>query len=367
MTTTEDPNAAPEPDETAARPASNRRSTVMSIAGLATSVLIAFLTVIPSPYAIGAPGPTFDTLGEVDGTPLVEISGAPTYPSSGELRLTTVSVSRAGSAPFTLGRVLAGWASPKSYVVPQEEVFGTADEEKAAEKQAQQDWISSQESATVSALEALGHPVPAVLTIQGTVDGSHAKGLLKKGDVIVKVDGKATKTYAELSDAIAAHQPGEDIAVTVKRDGAEVTETFATMDDGSGNAAIGVLIDPTFDLPIDVKVQIDSVGGPSAGLMFTLGIMDRLTPVDELDGARVAGTGTMDVKGDVGPIGGIRMKLYGAQEAGADWFLAPVENCADVRGNIPDGLHVVAVDTLDDAYQAITRIGAGDTADLPGC
>ncbi len=362
VTTTEaTPPAPPERD------APDRRTTVMSIAGLATSALIAVLTVVPSPYAVGSPGPTFDTLGDVDGQPLVEISGAPTYPASGQLRLTTVSVSRSGAQPFTLGRVLASWASPRAYVLPEEQVFGAPDQQQQVEDQAQQEWITSQERATVSALEALGVPVPATLVVEGLTPGSQAEGLLEAGDVIVGIDGAPVATFSELADAVGGHLPGDDITVTVERDGATLTQTFPTIDDGTGSALIGVWVDPTFDLPVDVTVQIDSVGGPSAGLMFSLGIMDKLTARDELQGARVAGTGTIDAVGDVGPIGGIRMKLYGAVDDGATWFLAPVENCADVRGNIPDGLHVVAVDTLDDAYDAITRIGAGDTAGLPGC
>ncbi|MDN4478241.1 PDZ domain-containing protein [Demequina sp. SYSU T00039] len=347
--------------------APSRRSTVMSVTGLAASALIAVLTVLPAAYAIGGAGPTFDTLGEVDGEPLVSISGAPTYDSSGELRLTTVSVSRAGSQPFTLGRVLAGWASPRQYVVPEEQVFGTPEEEEQVEEQAQVDWVTSQESATVSALEALGVDVPATLTVRGTSSDSLADGLLVDGDVITAVDGAEVTSFSALADAVGGRAPGEDITVTYVRDGAERSETFATIDDGAGGAVIGVYVDPDFDLPIDVTVAIDSVGGPSAGLMFSLGIMDRLTPEDELAGALVAGTGTISAAGDVGAIGGIRMKMYGALDDGADWFLAPVANCADVRGNIPDGLTVVAVDTLDEAYDAIVRIGEGDTAGLPSC
>ncbi|WP_062384468.1 YlbL family protein [Demequina iriomotensis] len=362
MTTTEATTPAPANDAS-----SSRRATVMSITGLATSALIALLTVVPSPYAVGSAGPTFDTLGTVDGVELVDISGAPTYPSTGELRLTTVSVSRAGSQPFTLGRVLAAWASSRQYVVPQEQVFGTEEQEDVASEQAQQEWISSQESATVSALEALGHPVPATLTVAGTSEDSNAADLLEVDDVIIAVDGEPTANFSDLVAAVGAREPGDEIAVTVLRDGAEVTETFATLADAAGDAVMGVFIDPDFDLPIDVTVQIDSVGGPSAGLMFSLGIMDRLTEQDELAGALVAGTGTIDATGDVGAIGGIDMKMIGASDAGAQWFLAPVENCDDVRGNIPDGLRVVAVDTLDDAYEAITRIGAGDADDLPGC
>ena len=285
VTTTE--AMLPAPDE---RNASGRRSSVMSVTGLAASALIAVLTVLPAAYAIGGAGPTFDTLGEVDGEPLVVISGAPTYESTGELRLTTVSVSRAGSQPFTLGRVLAGWASPRQYVVPEERVFGSPDQEEQFEEQAQVDWVSSQESATVSALEALGIDVPATLTVRGTTDTSNATGLLEDGDVIVAVDGTEVASFTGLTDAVARRAPGDQIAVTIVRDDAEVTQTFAVIDDGAGAAAIGVFVDPAFELPIDVSVGIDSVGGPSAGLMFSLGIMDRLTPQDELNGARIAGT-----------------------------------------------------------------------------
>ena len=130
---------------------------------------------------------------------------------------------------------------------------------------------------------------------------------------------------------------------------------------------MGVSIDPTFDLPIKVKVDIDRVGGPSAGMMFALAIMDKLTPQDELNGAKVAGTGEIYVDGKVYPIGGIQYKLNGAREAGADYFLAPVANCPDVIGHIPAGLSVYAVNSLTDAYTAIVAIGEGKTDGLLTC
>ena len=102
-------------------------------------------------------------------------------------------------------------------------------------------------------------------------------------------------------------------------------------------------------------------------LLFSLGIMDKLTEDDELNGAKVAGTGTISAAGDVGAIGGIRMKMWGAHDAGSKYFLAPVENCAEVKGNIPEGLNVFSVDTLDDAYQAVIAIGKGDTSSLSTC
>lgn len=340
----------------------------MSSAGLVTSVLIALLTVFPAPFAVGGPGPTFDTLGDDEsGVPLVTIEGAPTFEASGELRLTTVSVSRGSSQAFTMGSVLKGYFSSGQYVMPEEYVFGDPAEEDVYDEQAKQDWITSQESATVSALEQLGIPVPASIRVAGVEDDSNALGLLQTDDVLVAIDGTPIDTYSQMSAAVGAHQPGDTIELAVMRGSEQVTESFKTLDDGQGNAIIGIWIDPTFDIPIDVSVQIDRVGGPSAGMMFSLGIMDKLTEQDELSGQHVAGTGTIDADGDVGPIGGIQFKMEGARQAGAEYFLAPIENCPDVVGHVPEGLSVFSVDRLGDAYTAVESIGAGTTSQLSTC
>ncbi|WP_203656777.1 YlbL family protein [Demequina activiva] len=345
----------------------DRRTLVMSVCGLGGAILVAVLSVLPASFALGGPGPTFDTLAQDDGVPTVEISGAPTFPASGELRLTTVTVARTSETPFTLGRVLRDWASPSAYVTPEEEVFGTPDQEDEFEEQSQQAWITSQEAATVAALEALGEPVPATLTVAEVDETSDALGVLEPGDVITGVDGAEVGTFTGLSDAVGDRSPGADITVDYLRGGEQQEATFGTLDDGFGEAIMGIWIDPQFDLPVDVSVNVAEVSGPSAGLMFSLSIMDQLTEIDELGGAKVAGTGTISAAGDVGPIGGIRMKMYGARDAGSSSFLAPVENCGEVAGNVPDGLDVFSVDTLDDAYAAITAIGAGDTSALATC
>ena len=345
----------------------DRRSTIMSMAGLGASIMVAVLSVLPAAFALGAPGPTFDTLALTDEAPTVEITGAPTYPASGELRLTTVSVGRASDHALTLGRVLRDWVSPAAYVAPEELVFGAPEEQQEFEEQSEQAWITSQEAATVAALEALGDDVPADLDVAAIDESSAADGVLEPGDRIITADGAATGSFAALTEAVADRAPGDDITIGYVRSGQTQEATFATLDDGAGNAFMGIWIDPQFDLPIDVTVNVPEVSGPSAGLMFSLGIMDQLTEVDELGGARVAGTGTISVAGDVGPIGGIRMKMYGARDAGSDYFLAPAENCAEVAGNVPAGLDVFSVDTLDDAYAAITAIGASDTQALATC
>ncbi|WP_234986597.1 PDZ domain-containing protein [Demequina sp. NBRC 110055] len=364
MTTAPDPFASVETD---ADPAS-RRDLTLAIAGLGAAILLALLSILPARFAIGMPGPTFDTLGtDDDGAALVEIAGAPTYDASGELRLTTVSVARGSSTWFSLGQVLRGWIADDRYVQPEEAVLGDPDDRDEVEQQSQDQWVTSQESATVAALTALGEDVPATIEVAALTDSTYAEGLLEPGDMITAVDGVSIDSYTDLFDQLDALAPGDDVTVTVDRDGNSVDATFATLDDGTGNAVMGIYVEPTFDMPIDVTVQIDKVGGPSAGLMFSLAIMDKLTEVDELGGAHVAGTGAISADGDVEPIGGIRMKMHGARDAGADWFLAPVENCDEVVGNIPDGLDVFAVDDLDDGYAAIEAIGAGDTSQLATC
>ncbi|WP_236685266.1 YlbL family protein [Demequina salsinemoris] len=366
--TTPDPvetfNALYEADE----PVVTRRERVMGISGLTTSALVALMVILPSPYAIGGPGPTYDTLSTTDDGALVTISGAETYEPSGELRLTTVSVQDAGSTFMTMGSVLRGYLSGSQYTTPRELVFGSTEEDaEEAEQESAEQWVTSQEAATVAALEALGTEVSATLTVAQVLSGSDASGKLEEGDVILAVDGEDLDGFTDLADAIAGHAVGDELTVTVDRDGEEQDVTFALVDDGTGSPVMGILVDPEFDLPIDVEVAIDTVGGPSAGLMFTLGIMDLLTEDDELNGALVAGTGTISSTGQVGAIGGIDLKMLGAQRDGAEWFLAPVDNCDEVVGHIPDGLSVVAVEDIDDAYDAIVAIGAGQTDDLPTC
>jgi PDZ domain-containing protein len=173
-------------------------------------------------------------------------------------------------------------------------------------------------------------------------------------------------SFSVLSDVMDTKEPGVEVTVTVQRDGEAVDLAVTTTADGD-TALLGVFIDPEFDLPVDVDIEIQNVGGPSAGTMFALGIIDLLTEEDEVGGKTIAGTGTVDLTGTVGPIGGIRQKMVGATKAGATWFLAPAENCDEVVGHVPDGLDVVAIETLGGAREAVEAIGDGTTEDLPTC
>jgi len=354
------------PDEDYTPPPATRRSLTLGISLLATTLLVAGMAVMPAPYVVRSPGPTQDTLGEQKDQDLIQIEGAPTYDSTGELLLTTVSVAGGPGYPANLVQVVEGWAEQSRSVRPVEETFPRDVTKEQTEQESQQEMVSSQETATVAALTELGYEVPATLTIQGAAEGTGAQGVVETGDVITTVNGKDVVTYQDLIDELATVTPGDDVVLGVER-GGESTDLTITTQEADGKAILGVFIDPAFELPIDVKIQIEDIGGPSAGTMFALGIIDRLTPEDEADGEIIAGTGTMSVEGDVGPIGGIQQKLYGAVRDRATWFLAPESNCDEVVGNVPEGLNVVKVATLEEARQAMVAIGAGEGESLPTC
>ncbi len=343
------------------------RSFLLAAGMLVSSILLAVLVVLPAPYAVTMPGPTTDVLGEHDGTPLIRISGAETFDSTGELRLTTVSATGSPDFPSSVAGVLRGWLSSASVVRPVEDVIPTGQTQQEIDEENASEMTSSQENATVAALVELGYQVPATLTVAQTVEGTDAARRLREGDVLVAIDGVDLHDYQTLVARLAEVAAGDTVTLGVVRDGSRLDVPVVTTAREDGGALIGVLVDPAFDFPIDVQISIDGVGGPSAGMMFALGIVDKLTPDDEANGVHIAGTGTMDVTGDVGPIGGIRQKLIGAARDGAAWFLAPEANCSEVVGHVPAGLSVVEVATLADAVDAMTAIGAGDGAGLPTC
>ncbi len=138
--------------------------------------------------------------------------------------------------------------------------------------------------------------------------------------------------------------------------------------DAAAKAAISFLQAKGYQTDgIEITMHVDDIGGPSAGMMYALGAIDKLTPEDETGGRTIAGTGTIDEKGAVGAIGGINLKLMGAKRDGATWFLVPKANCSQVAGHVPDGLRDVQVETLDQAYKAVVEIGHGRGEDLPRC
>lgn len=334
-------------------------------------VLGAIFALLPSPYVIEQPGPVFDTLGtaERDGEdiPLISIPDEETFPTDGSLDLLTVSiVGRPGATPNWL-EVLAAWFDRARSAVPVEQIFppGLSTEDRDAQNQAAM--IDSQQDAIAAALVELGYDFPREVTVASLLEDSPADGVLQSGDVITAVDGEGVGAVDELREAVREHGAGTPATVTVVRDG-ETLEAEVTPVDRDGVPVIGVGVSMRYEFPIDVAIQLDDVGGPSAGMMFALGIVDKLTPDALTGGERIAGTGTIDSSGNVGPIGGIRQKLWGADGAGAEWFLAPESNCAEVVGHVPDGLTVFAVSDLDEARDIVETVGeGGDVSGFAGC
>lgn len=361
----------------------SRRSVTLVVAAGLLAVLLLVAVLVPLPYAVQRPGPTVNTLGEVDGEPLITVEDVRTYPTSGELRLTTVAVAGGPGFEVTAVDVLVGWLSGKEVVLPRDAVFPEGRTREQIDQEAGAQMTSSQTNATVAALEELDYDVPMVLTVASAAPGSGAEGVLLRDDVITSIQPPGrevtqVQSFSDLAAVLAATAPGTTVTVGVERGGREERVEVVTMApppqqptlegaDAPEGSLLGVVLEPDVELPVEVNFDIDKIGGPSAGTMFALGIIDTLTPGEMTGGQDIAGTGTMNLAGEVGAIGGIRQKLIGARRDGAEWFLAPLRNCDEVVDHVPDGLQVVAVTTIEEARHAVEVIGEGDGASLPSC
>ena len=361
---------AGEPDFDEPRPR-NRRARVGWVLLSIAFVILIVLGVAPAPYVIDQPGPVYNTLGtaEHDGkkVPLITIPDEKTYPTKGALDLLTVSQVGTPSQRPDWFQVVAAWADPTRAVIPIDVAFPPNVTDEQVNKQSQAQMTDSQEDATAAALVELGYDFPRNVTVAGLTDGSPAAGILQDGDIITSLDGTKIDDVQALRDAVAANGTSKPASVGIQRGGVDstVSVTPTTVQD---TPVLGIGVHMDYQFPFTVTLQLDSVGGPSAGQMFALGIIDKLTPGFLNGGQHIAGTGTIDSAGNVGPIGGIRQKMFGAKDAGARWFLAPATNCDEVVGHVPSGLTVFAVKTLDDSMAALEAISTkGDASALPTC
>lgn len=366
-------DAAPSGDlDVPSSPARRSRRDRIGWGAIGVAAIIGLIVaLLPSPYVIQQPGPVFDTLGttESDGEeiPLISIPDEETFPTEGSLDLLTVSaVGRPGQTPGWLD-VAVAWFDTRRAVVPVEAVFppGISEEDRDSQNEAQM--VDSQQDAIAAALVELGYEFPREVVVQDVAEGAPAEGALEIGDVIAAVNGEPVLSVAELRAALAEHGTETPARLEVVR-GDETVDVEVTPIERAGQTVIGIGVRMRYEFPIDVEIRLDDVGGPSAGMMFALGIIDKLTPGAMTGGEIVAGTGTIDSDGVVGGIGGIRQKLWGAEENGAEWFLAPEANCGEVVGNVPDGLEVFAVSTLEEAREIVETVGeGGETSSFARC
>lgn len=343
----------------------SRRTATLLVAGIGAFVLAVAGAVLPVPYVVLSPGPTINTLGDTSkGQPYLQITGHPVYRTTGNLNLVTVTFAGGPGDEINLFQALQAWLQPHDAVVPQEEIFGSSTNSQQIQQQNAQQMTSSQQTATAAALTELKIPYQTDVSVAGIVKGMPAYGVLKPGDVLVAVDGHPVTGQQQAAGLISGRHPGSPVHLTVSRGGHTLTQQVATTNHG-GKAEIGVVVQDQFKFPLSVKIRIGDIGGPSAGMMFALGIIDKLSP-DNLTGGRfIAGTGEIEPNGRVDPIGGIQQKLAGARHDGATVFLAPAGNCSDVKGAVPPGLRVIKVSTLDQAVHGLQALDAGKPA--PSC
>lgn len=312
------------------------------------------------PYVALGPGPTYDTLGVVSGQTVVHVVGQETFPTGGRLNMTTVSV----GTDLTLFTALGKWVSGRYALVPREEIFPPDRTEDQVEQEQARAFQDSETFAETAALTYLKYPMKVI--VNRVLPDAPAQGQLQPGDVLVAVNGRTVSGAEQVRDALAGTTPGQTVDVRYQRGPATGTAriTLGSRDDRQ-TGFLGVEPANQPDVPFDISISLADVGGPSAGLMFALAIVDKLTPGELNGGQFVAGTGEISSDGQVGPIGGIPFKMTAAREAGATVFLVPANNCLEASQRAPDGLRLVKVDTLAGAVDALESLSAG--GDAPGC
>ena len=342
----------------------SRRAATLLVAAAGVLIALVVAVVAPVPYVALTPGPTLNTLGVAGSKPLIQVTGHPTYPTSGHLNMVTVQFMGGPGTRFNIFAALRAWLSPSDAVVPEQEIFTPGQTPQQVARQDTEQMANSEQAAQAAALCQLNISFKIVDTIQATVKGMPAAGRLQAGDVITAVDGKPVTCHHDAGILIKARRPGAPVQLTILRHGRTEHVRLATAN-AQGTPEIGVQLVEGFVFPFPVTISIGDIGGPSAGLMFALGIIDKITP-DNLTGGRfIAGTGEIEANGSVDPIGGIQQKMVGARAAGATIFLTPAANCPDTAGAVPAGMRLIKVSSLAGAVDALEALKAGKP--VPSC
>lgn len=335
----------------------------MIVAVVAALIVLLGFT-IPSPYVIERPGPVVNTLGTtvVDGEtrPVVAVEGVDTYPTGGELNLLTLSTVGNPDRPVSWFALIPALVDHAQSLRPMQEVFreGLTPEERDEANRILME--RSQGQATAAALQQLDITFATTVRVAGVAADAPADGILQTGDQFVAVDGIPVTSAAEIAQYVQERGAGSEISLEIIRGGQELTFVVVpAFLDGQDRAYIGVTLDADYEFPIEIDILLDRIGGPSAGMMFALAIYDLLTPGALVSDLTVSGTGTIDEDGDVGAIGGLPQKLWAAAEADTDLFLMPIGNCVDLPAEVPPGLLIAPVATLDEALFAIEAVADG--------
>jgi Lon-like protease len=344
------------------------RRTVQALSGAGALVAGLGALALPSAYLLESPGPIFDTISEIDDQPVITLDGAATYETVGTLALTTVYVNGAPTSTVRVPDAIRGWLSPSVDMTPHELIYPSGTTEEEVRELNTAAMASSQELALAAALDYLGVDYAVELSVMEFTEEAIAAGtheVLAAGDVLLNAGGEEV-TGIEGLRQVVNDAAGEPIELTLVRDGERVEVEAPTYQEADGEYYVGILLGSEFEFPVQADVQLEEVGGPSAGLMFALGIIDTMTEESLTGGEDWAGTGTVDPDGKVGAIGGIAQKVAGARSQGADYFLAPRDNCDELEGRLPNDVEVYGVDDADEAVEILEAVRDGDESFLAG-
>jgi PDZ domain-containing protein len=373
------------PDETRPEPVEGRAATASArlsrqtwttlVAAASFVVLAALIALLPVPYVAWSPGLAQDTLGLLPGSagasgePVIRISGIATYPTTGRLDLMTISATRPDSSLSLPGALAAYWL-PNRDALPRDTVYapGKSAGEVSAEESEMME--TAQSDAAVAALRAAAEPVVSMPVVAGVTVGGPAQNRLKPGDLIVSVGGVKVRRVEDVGTQIRKHEVGDVVSFVVLRDGVQTRVDVVTAAAGSqaGVPILGITVGTGYRYVPRISFDLgQQIGGPSAGLVFSLAIYDKITPGPLLRGFHLAGTGTIAPDGAVGAIGGIQEKIAAASRSGATAFLLPAANCGDLADGHPS-MSLIKVADLEDAIRAVRALTSGAApSTLPRC
>jgi len=332
-----------------------RQRVTAAVGVLALIGLVFAINFYQLPVIALSPGPMEDVLARL------KVEGSRVYDSEGKLYLTSVGI----DDDVRFYEALLDMANRDVQLLPRAELYPEEQDTAEIDKENAALMDRSKETASVVALREVGYEIePSGVEVTQVVPGTPADGKLRAGDRILDADGRAVASTDEVRAAITRHEIGERVAFRIDRDDTEKNVSVQVRE-ADGQPRVGILLRDLFpDLPVKVSIETENnIGGPSAGLMFTLSIIDKLTPEDLTGGKRIAGTGEIALDGGVLPVGGVAEKLIAVRRLGVTTFLIPAENCDSVRGQVPDGLRLVKVSTINDAL----RFLRDPKATAPGC
>lgn len=332
----------------------NRRILTLMVALVPVVVFGVLLAVVTVPYVSLGPGPTFNTLGEVDGKQVVDIQGTQTHPTTGHLNMTTVSQ----RDDLTLGEALTLWLSGQEQLMPRDLVYPPGQSRDEIDKVNNTEFTQSEDNAEYAALGYLKYPRAA--TVMEVQKPGPSVGQLQAGDVLDGVNGKRAANADQFTSLLKNTKPGQHVVVDYHRKNVPGTARITlghNKDRSYGFMGVAVADEPV--APFRIDFNLANVGGPSAGLMFSLAVIDKLTTGNMVGSTFVAGTGTIKPDGTIGPIGGIVHKMVAARAAGATVFLVPAKNCYEANSDKLSGLQLIKVDNLGQAVDALHAMTSG--------